>query len=201
MYVPHLGNAIPKHEARISPLVGKLILKLSGWQFEGELPNLPSYVVLAAPHTSNWDAFYGFAGLLVIGVKISWMAKNSIFRKPLGGLLKRLGGIPIDRTSSHGVVQQTVQALKRGDGMILVVAPEGTRKRVEKWKTGFYHVAKEAAVPIVPGFLDYSRKRLGFGPAVFPTDDKTADMVQLQDFYKSITGKRPECFNKDILGE
>jgi len=201
MNIPQLGDAIPSHDNKLVKFLGRAVLQATGWEFKGELPNMPKFIIIGAPHTSNWDAFYGFAALLALGIRIRWMAKHTLFPKPLRGLLIRCGGIPVDRTANHGVVEQINDAVTASSGMILLVTPEGTRKRVEKWKTGFYHMAKLAGIPIVLGFIDYSRKHLGFGPALIPTDDKAEDMMTIRDFYSGVKGKVPENFNENILGD
>jgi len=133
-------------------------LKIIGWRREGRLPNLPQYVVIAAPHTSNWDFPITMALAFAYRMKMYWMGKNTLFRWPFGGLMKWLGGIPIDRSKSQDVVAQCVKIFRERARMVMVIPPEGTRKKVRYWKTGFYYIAKGANVPIVLGFLDYLRK-------------------------------------------
>ncbi|MFQ5652510.1 MAG: lysophospholipid acyltransferase family protein [bacterium] len=201
MTLPRVGTQVPGIDSKVAQFLGKCVLRVSGWQLVGEVPNLPKFVLIAAPHTSNWDAFYGFAAILALGMKVNWAAKHTLFPKPLKGVLHALGGIPIDRTVSHGVVDQMKEIFARRDKLVLVITPEGTRRRVPKWRTGFYHMACAAGIPIQVGFLDYSRKRLGFGPLITPGREMATDMAKIQDFYTNIGAKHPEAFNPDILGE
>ena len=167
-------------------------LKIFGWRCEGRVPQFPKYVMIAAPHTSNWDfpitMFLAFA----LKAKVYWMGKRSLFSFPFGPVMRWLGGIPIDRSRSNNVVAETVKVFNEHDDLILIVPPEGTRGRVTYWKTGFYRIASGAGVPIVLGFVDYCRKAGGIGPAVFPTGDIDADMEEIRSFYAGISGKYPE---------
>lgn len=201
MYVPDLGDQVPKQGTKLTRALGKLALRLTGWQIMGEFPNLPKLVLIGAPHTSNWDGFYGAATLMAIGLRVNWMGKNSLFPKPIAWLLRKLGGIPINRQISTGVVDQMLEVFQASDTLVLLMTPEGTRKRVKKWKTGFYYMAKKAEVPIVLGFVDYARKQLGFGPCIQPSADMIADFKKIRNFYADLTGKRAHLFNPDILGE
>jgi 1-acyl-sn-glycerol-3-phosphate acyltransferase len=167
-------------------------LRITGWRREGRLPDLPQYIVIAAPHTSNWDFPITLALAFAYKMKMRWMGKNSLFRWPFGGVMKWLGGIPIDRSKSHDVVAQCIRVFKERAKMVMVIPPEGTRKKVHYWKTGFYYIAKGANVPIVLGFLDYLRKVGGFGPTFMPTGDIEADMKTIQAFYAGVTGKHPD---------
>lgn len=169
-----------------------ILLYLSGWRVEGRLPDHPKFVLIAAPHTSNWDfpimLFIAFA----FKAKLYWMGKAELFRRPFNGLFKWLGGIPIVRSRSNNVVSQSIRQFNENDRLILTVPPSGTRKRVLYWKSGFYHIAHGAGVPIALGFLDYRLKVGGIGPVVEPTGDIGADMEIIKAFYADITGKHPE---------
>ena len=169
-----------------------LILGIFGWRMEGQMPDIPKCVMIAAPHTSNWDMvvmlFFAFA----FSTKLYFMIKDAVFRWPFGGFFRWLGGIPIDRTKSNGVVGQSIEAFQNNERLVLVVPPSGTRAKVMRWKTGFYHIATGAGMPIVLGFLDYGRKRGGVGPLISPTGNIEADMKEISDFYSGITAKYPE---------
>ena len=169
-----------------------VVLKITGWRTHGRLPATPKFVIVGAPHTSNWDLPYGLFIIFVLRGKIYWLGKESLFRRPLKGFFKWLGGIPIDRSKSKNVVAQSIQQFHQNEKLILTIAPEGTRSSVKKWKTGFYHIAKGANVPIVLGFLDYRRKAGGIGPVIYPTGNIDADMETIRAFYDGITGKFPE---------
>ena len=168
------------------------LLKISQWRVEGSLPNIPKFVMIAAPHTSNWD----FPIMMFIAFKLRgklyWMGKDTIFRKPFKGVFKWLGGIPIDRSGSNNVVGQMVDKFHETDRLILTIPPSGTRKMVKKWKSGFYHIAAGANVPVVLGFLDFKRKTGGVGPVVTITGDMEQDMMVIRSFYTDIEGKHPE---------
>jgi 1-acyl-sn-glycerol-3-phosphate acyltransferase len=184
---------------RFTAWLGLMFLKILGWRVEGEIPSIKKFVIIAAPHTSNWDFPITLAVAFALKIKIYWMGKTAMFRWPFGGLLRWLGGIPIDRSRSHNVVDQSIQAFQERDQLIMVVPPEGTRKKVSYWKTGFYHIARGAAVPIVLGFLDYRQKAGGIGPTFFPTGRIEEDMRQIRAYYATITGKRQSQFGNAVI--
>jgi 1-acyl-sn-glycerol-3-phosphate acyltransferase len=171
--------------------VSRLILNLAGWRTEGQLPPISKFILVGAPHTSNWDLPFTLLMAFAFRARIHWMGKEAIFRRPFKGLFQWLGGIPVQRSQSHNLVEQSIQQFHRHDHLILTIAPAGTRKRVIRWKTGFYHIACGAEVPIVLGFLDYRRKVGGIGPVVYPTGNITADMETIRAFYDGVTGKHP----------
>ena len=178
----------------IRPLVrwlALLVFKCLGWKTEGHKPDFPRYVIIAAPHTSNWDFIYTLCLAFIHRLNAVIMMKGAWFRWPLGLLFRWLGALPIDRSQANNVVTQSIAKFHQRDRLILVVPPSGTRKRVLYWKTGFYHIANGAGVPIVLGFLDYRRKVGGFGPTVQPTGNIDADMALIRNFYRDISGKYP----------
>jgi len=180
---------------------GRVLLGLLGWRSEGTLPEVPKFVMIAAPHTSNWDMPIMLAVGFLMRAKLFWMTKDSVFRWPFGGFFKWLGGIPIDRSKANGVVGQCVEMFARHDRLILAVPPEGTRKKVRAWKTGFYHIAVGAKVPIALGYLDYGRKRGGVARLFYPTGDYAVDIAEIQAFYSTITPKYPDLTNAATPGE
>jgi len=171
--------------------LGKWVLRLVGWQTAGELPSRGTFIVIGAPHTSNWDFPLGLVAAAAFGVKISWLGKDALFRWPLGGLMRWLGGIPVRRDRSEGAVQQAADAFAAAESLILVIAPEGTRSRALFWKSGFYHIATAARVPIFPVYIDGPTRRVGAGPAIHPTGDVRRDMDVIRDFYADTRGIRP----------
>ncbi|MDJ0783539.1 MAG: lysophospholipid acyltransferase family protein [Desulfosarcinaceae bacterium] len=178
----------------VRPLMRGLALSFcwfGGWKILRHRPDVPKYVVIAAPHTSNWDFIYTLACALILRLRPCVMMKDAWFRWPLGYLFRWLGAIPIDRSKANGVVAQSIAAFKRKRELILVVPPAGTRQRVQYWKTGFYRIAHGAGVPIALAYLDYGRKTAGFGPMLQPSGDLTADMMAIQAFYRDITAKYP----------
>jgi 1-acyl-sn-glycerol-3-phosphate acyltransferase len=168
------------------------LLKISGWQAQGRLPDIPKFVMIAAPHTSNWDFPIMMFIIFKLKGKLYWMGKDALFRKPFKHFFKWLGGIPIDRSRSNNVVEQMVDKFNETDRLILTIPPSGTRKRVKKWKSGFYHIAAGAHVPVVLGFLDFKRKTGGVGPVVAITGDMDQDMQCIRAFYADIEGKYPQ---------
>jgi 1-acyl-sn-glycerol-3-phosphate acyltransferase len=175
----------------IMRLLSLFYLKCIGWQVEGERPNIPKYVMIAAPHTSNWDFVIALALVFVYRINIQIMMKNTWFFWPLGPVFRWLGAVPIDRAKKNNMVAQSIEAFNRSREMLLMVPPSGTRKKVLYWKTGFYHIAHGAGVPIVMGFLDYRRKRGGIGPVFYPTGNIDQDMRTIRAFYRDIIGKHP----------
>ncbi len=171
-------------------------LKLAGWQVLGALPaEAQKSVLIAAPHTSNWDLPYTLMVAFVLRLNIYWIGKASIFRFPFGPLMRWLGGIPVDRAKSNNLVAASAQAITNASGSVqLIVPPEGTRAKTRYWKTGFYHIALTAQVPIVMAYMDYSRKISGLGPIFKPTGDLEADMLRIKAFYAEFKGKNSDQF-------
>lgn len=170
-------------------LVG--IYKRHGWRAHGVIPEPRKFVLIAAPHTSNWDFVY-FLGLTdELGIKPHFMAKTSLFRWPFTNFMRDMGGVEVDRSSSKNYVQQMIDEFKRRKEFMLTIAPEGTRGSVKAWKTGFYHIALGAGVPLVVGMMDYGTKTGGLGPAIWPTGDYKADMGKLAEIYATVTPKHP----------
>ena len=185
----------------VTQFLARLSLRWSGWEAEGEKPAAEKYVLIAAPHTTNWDLFHLLSLAWFLGVKISWMGKEDLFRGPMGTVMRALGGIPVQRDRSTRLVDQMAAVFAASDSLVLTVPAEGTRSYVPYWKSGFYHIAREAQVPIVLGYLDYSRKRGGFGPELIPTGNVREDMEEVRAFYESIVGKYPEKFGAIRLKE
>ncbi len=177
-------------------LISIVFLRVNGWQVTGALPaGAAKSVLIAAPHTSNWDLPYTLMVAFVLRLNIYWMGKASIFRFPFGPVMRWLGGIAVDREKSNNLVAASAQALISADGPVqLVVPPEGTRGRTRHWKTGFYFIAQQAQVPIVLAYMDYHRKRSGLGPVFTPTGDVDKDMAEIKQFYAGIKGRRADLF-------
>ncbi|MCP5044136.1 MAG: acyltransferase [bacterium] len=181
--------------------LGRNFLRLFGWDTEGGRPVESRYVLIAAPHTSNWDLPFMMAMAWAYEMKISWMGKHVLFSQPHGWFFRWLGGIPIHRETRNNRVDQMAQEFANRDEFFLIVPAEGTRSYTANWKSGFYHIARNANVPIVMGYLDFSRKRGGFGPALFPSGDLTQDMNQIRAFYQDKLGKHPDLFGPVRLKE
>jgi 1-acyl-sn-glycerol-3-phosphate acyltransferase len=165
--------------------------KRQGWTVEGTAPFPRKFVVIAAPHTSNWDFLYFLGAADGLNVDLSFMGKKSLFRWPFARAMKDMGGVPVDRSSSQNYVQQMIEEFGKRAEFMLTIAPEGTRNRVEQWKTGFYHIAVGAKVPLVCGMMDYKRKVVGLGPTIWPTGDYDNDMVEVLRYYSVVTPKHP----------
>lgn len=177
------------------------LLRLLGWRLVGARPQLDRYVLIAAPHTSNWDFPLMLLFAAAFDIKITWMGKHSLFRPPMGAVMRALGGMPIERHKSKNVVDSIVEAFHSARELVLVVPTEGTRARVEYWKSGFYHIARQAGVPIVPSLLDFGKKQGGFGPPLELSGDIRQDMQFFRDFYAGAKGLYPERFGPIRLKE
>lgn len=174
---------------------GRLVLGLFGWSVEDRLPPASRYVCIGAPHTSNWDLPVGLGAMLALDLPARWVGKHTLFRGPMGPLMRSVGGVPVDRTVSQDFVSQVAdrfrRAEERDEPFVLVIAPEGTRSPADRWRTGFYHIAREAGVPIALGYADYPSRRTGVGGWIEPSGDLEADMEEIRAFYADKTGKRP----------
>lgn len=177
-------------------LIARLFLAISGWKAEGQRPLARRFVLIAAPHTSNWDLVYLLAFASIFDLKLSFVAKQEIFRWPFGGLMRRVGGIPVRRDRRQNLVQQLAEHLQAASDMALTIPAEGTRSYVPHWKSGFYHIAMGASVPVVCGFLDYERRRGGFGPELTLSGHPSDDMEPIRDFYSGVKARYP-----DLAGE
>ena len=172
-------------------------LRVKGWKVEGSLPaSAEKCVLIAPPHTSNWDLPFTLMVAFVLRLNVYWVGKASLFKPPFGPVMRWLGGIAVNREQSTNLVAASAQALQAADGRIqLVVAPEGTRGKSPGWKIGFYHIAQGAGVLIVMAYLDYAQKRGGLGPTLTPSGDMQKDMEIVKAFYAPIRGrhaKRPD---------
>lgn len=181
--------------------IARLFLRLAGWAFEGTIPQPRRFVLIAAPHTSNWDFVFMLAMAWSLDVRLSWMGKASLFGFPFGGLMRAAGGLPIRRELRASLVEQSAARFALGHELMLAVPAEGTRERGTTWRSGFYHIARLAEVPIVLGYLDYARKRGGLGPALRPSGDLRADMDRIRAFYADKVGRYPEKFTPPRLAE
>jgi 1-acyl-sn-glycerol-3-phosphate acyltransferase len=173
----------------IRRFIGRTVLRITRWRVGGTAPDEPKYVLIAAPHTSNWDLLYLLALSFALGVKVSWLGKDSLFRGPMGFVLRRFGGVPVRRGQRSGMVESLAAEFERTESLVVVIPPEATRGTTDHWKSGFYRVAVAAQVPIVCGYLDYGHRVGGFGQVVWPTGDLDADMAVFRSFYADIRGK------------
>jgi 1-acyl-sn-glycerol-3-phosphate acyltransferase len=181
--------------------LGRAWLWFFGWKMEGSVPPSIRAVAIAYPHTSNWDMPFMLAIAYCLGIRPSWLGKRQLFRKPFGRFMRWLGGIPVDRSARTNMVAQVVERFGEIDRLFLVIPPSGTRHKAAHWKSGFYHIAKGAEVPVLCTFLDYKRKVGGIGPAVVPSDDIRADMDVIRAFYEGVEGRYPQNHTPIYLPE
>ena len=165
---------------------------LTGWRVEGDVPDVRKLVVVVAAHTSNWDVPVGMMCALKLQINPRWFVKDSFFRPPFGTFCRWLGAVPVDRSRATNLVAQAIEELRRGDDVMLVFTPEGTRKASRYWKSGFYHIAVGAGVPIALSYLDYGRKVGSLGPLFQPTGDIYADIEKIRTHYEGVRGRYPE---------
>jgi 1-acyl-sn-glycerol-3-phosphate acyltransferase len=177
----------------------RLILRLLGWRIANDPPDIPRYVLIGAHHTANFDGIL----LLLVGtalqMRVNFLMKDSLFRGIMGPVARRLGGIAIDRSTRHNVVDQIAGLMQSQPRMVIAIAPEGTRRKVPYWRSGFYHIARAADVPLVLAYADYQRKVVGFGPVLDLTGDVTADMDKIRAFYADIIPRHPEKISPVML--
>ena len=171
-------------------LFSTLVLKLTGWKVEGQLPDdVKKAVVIAAPHTTNWDMPFSLMMAFKLRLPVYWMGKKTIFKFPFGPLMRWMGGIPVERSRSTNMVDSTVELFNQHDNLLIMMAPEGTRAQVQEWKSGFYHMANGAQVPIVLAYIDYKQKRGGIGPLYQTSGDYAKDLQEIKAFYEPFRGK------------
>lgn len=179
-----LGPNVPQDGNVISKALGRFLLKILGWKVEGEFPNISKVMIIFAPHISYWDGIFLVLTRVALGINASWLGKSSLFFFPLGILIRKVGGIPTERDKSEGRVKKIADKFRQRDSLVLVIAPEGTRSKVSRWKTGFYNIANEAKLPILLMYLDYSRKVIGFGKVMNPTGDYDKDISDIKEYYQ-----------------
>jgi 1-acyl-sn-glycerol-3-phosphate acyltransferase len=177
------------------------LLRRAGWTTVGEKPKAPQYVVIASPHSSNWDAVVMLLCAAHFGIRLRWLGKKESFRGPLRPLLRALGGIPIDRSGGRGIVEATARLFQEREELALAIAPDGTRRALDYWHSGFYHLARGAGVPVVLSFLDWGTRRAGVGPTVALSGDVRADMERIRGFYVGMVARFPEQTSRVRLRE
>jgi 1-acyl-sn-glycerol-3-phosphate acyltransferase len=185
---------LPRRGSAAGRWLGRSVLRLLRWRVEGELPPVGKCVAIAAPHTSNWDFVYGAATMLALDLRASWIGKHTLFRWPLGILMRALGGYPVERNAAEGRVARIARLIRDSPQFLFALSPEGTRAPIEHWRSGFYHVALQARVPIWLVYFDYERRVSGLGPLFEPTGDEERDTRAIRDFYRDKAPRRPENF-------
>lgn len=188
--------AYPERGNIFSRTVGRLFMSALGWKVEGEFPQVPKVVIISAPHTSNWDFVFAIATMFALGLRITWIGKHTLFRWYSDRFMRWIGGLPVDRSAKHDTVAQVVDVFAKKEKLILAVSPEGTRKKVKRWKSGFYHIAAGAGVPILQTYFDYSRKAVRIGRLFEPTGNLAKDMAEIQASYTKKQCKYPDKFRQ-----
>ena len=186
---------LPPQAPRVEPnrftrWLGRSLLRLGGWRMEGAFPDVPKLVLIGAPHSSNWDGFWGLAAKLALGLDLRILGKHQLFWWPLSLLLRRLGIIAVDRGAAHGVTEQAATMIRAADRFWFGLAPEGTRKPVPRFKPGYWKIASGAGVPVLPAYFDYPRKVIGIGPLFHLGDDMAADTARIQRWYAPWRGRK-----------
>jgi len=190
--LPSVPREVPITHRPIGQKLGLWTLKLLGWKITGDIPNEPKMICAVAPHTSNWDFVVGIAAMLALNLKISFLGKDAIFIWPFGALLKKLGGIPVNRRKSHGVVGQLVSVFERQPQLLLALAPEGTRSKTKQWKTGFLAIAHKANVPVIPLSLHFDCKEIRFGEPRKIGSDIEAELASFKLAFNDACAKNPQ---------
>lgn len=188
--IPVVPAAVPQRKgAAFSRWLGRSVLRLGGWHIRGPIPDLAKAVVIAAPHSSNWDGLWGLAAKMALGLEARILGKDKLFWWPLSLVLRRMGVVPLDRSSPQGTVGQAVAMIRESEQIWYALAPEGTRKPVTEWKGGFLKIARMADVPIIPAYFHYPEKVIGFGPVFHTTGDDVADMAAVRQWYRQWMGR------------
>ena len=198
---PATGPGPPRRGTPRSRALAQRVMRLFGWDIEGEPPSLPKFVIIVAPHTSNWDFPIGLLAMFTFGLQMNWLGKHSIFFFPVAPILRWLGGEPVDRSAAHGTVGAAIERFQHRTQWVLGISPEGTRRLTDRWKTGFYRIAVGAGVPIVPAWIDYRRRRLGLGAPIWPSRDEAADLAKLGALFNKEMAKYPERYAEGPRGD
>lgn len=199
MNVPTPGLLTPQRGNVLTRAIGRSLLAVYRWQIEGNVHNNRKFVIVFAPHTSSWDFLPTNAAMLAIGFRSSWLIADTYTWWPLGIFIRWLGGIPVNQSASNNIVSQIVQIFNEHDELILSLSPEGTRRKQLRWRTGFWHIAVQAGVPIQLVSLDYRRRVTMFGPIIEPSQNLDSDMERIQNHYKTISAKYPNQFGGEYL--
>ncbi len=187
-------ESLPKRGNRWTRAFAHGLMSICGWQIVGLPPNVPKALLIGAPHTSNWDFLLSIGTSSALGLRMSWMAKHTFVNGPGKRLWHWLGGVPVDRRAKHGAVGEMVEAFNNHEQLVVAITPEGTRSSTQGWKSGFYHIAQGANIPIVPIVFDYEYRAVRILEPFMPTGDKEADIAALQSLYKNVKGKHPHTW-------
>ncbi|HET9579062.1 MAG TPA: 1-acyl-sn-glycerol-3-phosphate acyltransferase [Usitatibacter sp.] len=191
MSLPRLGANVPRRGNRLLRAFGRFMLWVLRFRVEGEIPDLPKFVIAIAPHTSNWDFAVGAAAMFALDIRLAFIGKHTLFRGPFAAVLRWMGGIPVDRSSPHGVVAESIDGFSRSHRRVLVIAPEGTRRPVARFKSGFLHIARGAGVPVVLATLDFGARCIRLGPTFDVPADIDTEVRRIEAFFSGVRGKNP----------
>ena len=192
-----IPKAFRAYRPKALQFLGKLVLSIFGWRVKGSISedfSNQKLVVIVAPHTSNWDGIFGVATVAGLDAKITFIGKHTAFRYGLGAFLRYMGGIPVDRSKPGGIIQDAIDQIKKIDGSLIAMSPEGTRSKVKEWKTGFLRIAKELNTNIIPASLDFAKKEILLGKAFVPSGNNEEDIRALKEYYSVFTAKHPEKY-------
>lgn len=191
MRIPALPECLPRRGNALSSAVSRALLGAWGWRIEGDLPPRSKLVAIVAPHTSNWDFIVGILAVFAIGIRVRFLAKHTLFEGLLGRLMRWFGGMPVNREAPQGLVPQVVEAIRAAEAVFLAITPAGTRSSTRPWKSGFYHIAVAARVPILPVVFDGPRRAIRLLPPFEPSGSYEADLPKLLAHYAGVQGLRP----------
>jgi 1-acyl-sn-glycerol-3-phosphate acyltransferase len=189
---PVLPPAIPRRGSALWRWIGRTVMRCTGWRFEGAFPDTGRLVIAVAPHTSNWDFVHGAAAMFALDLKLSFIGKHTLFVWPVSVFLRWMGGIPVDRSATQGLVGEAVDSFRNAQARVLVIAPEGTRRKVERFKTGFLHIARGAGVPVLLIGLDYARRAVRIGPVIEIGEDIEGERRRVEAHFARIPGRYPQ---------
>jgi 1-acyl-sn-glycerol-3-phosphate acyltransferase len=192
LVLPKVDSLVPRLPHSFIQVIAGKLLSLMKWQVNGEIPNNKKFILAVAPHTSNWDFIIAVLVMLTLRLKVTFLGKNSIFIGPFGRILRKLGGLPVERSCPNGVVGQLVYAFEHTDSMVLGLAPEGTRSKTSQWKTGFLIIAQQANIPVVPVSLDFAKKQVSFLPARIIGDNITQELSLFKQQFNQVCAKNPQ---------
>ena len=190
--LPFVPECVPTSQRPVGQRLGRFVLKIMGWKVTGEIPAYSKAIYAVAPHTSNWDFVIGVAVMLSMNLKLKFLGKDAIFIWPFKGLLESIGGIPVNRKKSHGVVEQIVQQFEQRDSLILALSPEGTRSKTKEWKTGFLAMANKANVPVITVSFHFDKKELRFGKASYISENIPEELVRIKSYFFDACAKNPQ---------
>lgn len=199
--IPLIRGRVPRAGSKLTYWLGYYFLKWNGWRYRGTFPDQAKMIIAVAPHTSNWDFFVGLAVKFSLMLKIQFLGKHTIFVPVVGKVLRYWGGIPVERSKTRGVVAQLTDVFNRQEQLVLCLSPEGTRKRIDKWKTGFVQIARSAQVPVLLVGFDYEKRIVDIGPLVTVGEDTDQAMRQIYDFYAGVSAKYPDSFHVPSPGK